>query len=180
MVNIGGQVWQDEEAYIAFMASNNKNAVPSVSKIELLERDLERLVKAIKDRESYFEMTLRAGNDVLIKPGESILVPTGITTAIMEDYTQTIEIINTLNSNSWLRVAPFLVSKIGLSYLDLKNFAQMVLAQELHSCILRRSLENTRLYIQNVADINTTTVLHHVAYDIKTGDELAILRIRKK
>lgn len=179
---IGGQVWQDRAAYDAFMARENVKTECSISKEELLERDLQRLVKAIKDGEKHFEMTLRAGERMLIKPGESLLVPTGISTALLDDYNHTVELIATLNSNSWLRVSPYLVSKTGLSYLDLKNFAQLVIARnEQLRYFLRETLrDDSSVYVQNVKDIDETSGSHHVAYAIDTGEELATLKISKR
>lgn len=178
---IRGQYWQDEQAYLSFMESQKSNSAPSISKLDLLERDLEELARAIKAGEEKFTMTLRAGNDVVLKPGDSVLVGTGISSAFLEDYEQTVRIIDTLNSNSWLRVAPFLVSKTGLSYMDLKNFSQHALARkEMLNGVLMRTLPvDSSIYIQDVKDIATDTQIAHVAYGIEKGDELATLQIRK-
>ena len=182
MVFIHGQEWQDFEAYQMFMSQQEKHYSTS-SKNDMFEEDLELLVKAVQDRQDYFEMPLRAGQNFIVYPGEAILMFTGITSALLDDYMHAIELSNVLEVNSWLRVAPFLINKTGLSYLDLRNYAQYELARrESLSTHPKYTLPDNSngIYMQNLENIDENNRLHHVAYNIQTGDEIATLKIRKR
>lgn len=183
---IGGQEWQDEDAYYSFMEDqkNRSNEQP-ISKVEQLEQDLDKLAKAIRDKEASFEMTLRVAESQIIAPGSVALVSTGITKSMLDEYSAAVELLRTLSSTSWLKVAPYLVSRAGVSCLEIRNLCQLIIAKEEHYhgrmyATGHCSVNGTDVYLQQISRVDESNANHHVAYAIEEGDPIATMRIQRR
>jgi len=128
-------------------------------------------------------MILRASEEAIVYPGESILLPTGIEKSIPEIYEESIELLRVFQTRSWLRVSPYLVKRGNVSCVDLMNLSQDTLAR-MHQLQMKAATYDrySGIYVQTPEDLKEQSEgeRFHVAHKFECGDPIATMTIRRK